>query len=135
MANTAFTEGIQFLWAAYRSEYWFWELIETYRRLSCTSILATFYVQTPLQCVFGTLLSIFYVKLYTSCKVRTGGAVGRGLCRGAVEVLDGLFYWKSLRNSPPPFNSKLNFYLTPVLNSSSSPSSFLRSPTSTLLTT
>ena len=68
VANTAFTEGIQFLWSAYKAEFWYWELIETYRRLSCTSVLAVFYVGTPLQCVFGTLLSIFYVKLYTSNK-------------------------------------------------------------------
>lgn len=134
MANTAFTEGIQFLWAAYRSEYWFWELIETYRRLSCTSILATFYVQTPLQCVFGTLLSIFYVKLYTSCKVRTGGAVGRGLCRGQSKFSTA-FFIENLFAIAPPLYSYLNFYLTPVFNSSSSPPSFLRSPTSTPSTT
>ena len=68
ITNTAFVDGIQFLWSSYRPEMWFWEVVETTRRLMCASVMSIVMSGTPSQCCFAVLVSIAYVKLYTSFK-------------------------------------------------------------------
>jgi len=57
-------EEIKFLWKAYRPKYWFWEVIETIRRLLITGVLSVIYVGTSLQIVVGIFMSICFVYAY-----------------------------------------------------------------------
>lgn len=66
--NTAFVEGIQFLWSSYRSDVWYWEVIETTRRLGCSSVMSIVAAGTPTQCCFAVLVSVAYVKLYSGAQ-------------------------------------------------------------------
>jgi hypothetical protein len=45
-------------------QYWYWELVETGRRLSLTAILSVIAHGTPQQSVLSVLMSITFVKLY-----------------------------------------------------------------------
>ena len=60
-------EGLSFLYEQYQPEWWFWDLVETVRKLSLTSILSILDPGTPMQCTFSVLLAIVYVKLYGAC--------------------------------------------------------------------
>lgn len=53
-----------FLWISYRPEFWFWELIETSRRVVLTAVLSIIAPGEPLQSLLAVLLALFYLKLY-----------------------------------------------------------------------
>lgn len=58
------TARIAFLWQAYQPQYWYWEIVETTRRLMLTAVLSVCGPGTFDQAVFSVFLSIFYIKLY-----------------------------------------------------------------------
>jgi hypothetical protein len=60
-ANTA---RLGFLWAAYSPEYWYWEVIETTRRLMLTAVLSVVEPGSAVQSVLSIMLAQFYLKLY-----------------------------------------------------------------------
>ena len=60
-ANTA---RLGFLWAAYQPEYWYWEVIETTRRLMLTAVLSVVEPGGATQSVLSILLAQFYLKVY-----------------------------------------------------------------------
>ena len=55
---------ISFLWEAYKPECWYWEIIETTRRLMLTAVLSICDPGSSSQSVFAVLLGLFYIKLY-----------------------------------------------------------------------
>jgi len=54
-------EEIKFLYNAYRPRYWYWEIIETVRRLLLTGVLSIVNVGTTYQIVVGILIAIAFV--------------------------------------------------------------------------
>lgn len=58
------TRRINFLWEAYQPQYWYWEVIETTRRLMLTAVLSVCSPGTSSQGVLAVLLAMFYMKIY-----------------------------------------------------------------------
>jgi len=59
---------IGFLWRSYRPERWFWELIETARRLFFTAFLSVVLPGSNQQCIFGLIAAIFAIYIYSHAK-------------------------------------------------------------------
>jgi hypothetical protein len=59
-------ETLAFLYEAYAPHYWYWEIIETYRRLFMTAVLSVVDPGTSAQAVFAVLLALFSIKLYAA---------------------------------------------------------------------
>lgn len=59
-------EGIAFLWVAYEPRYWYWEVIETLRRICLTAVLSILSPGTPLQTVLSILFTLCFMQLYGS---------------------------------------------------------------------
>jgi hypothetical protein len=59
------TERLQFLWGAYQPRLWYWEVIETTRKLMLTAVLSVCAPGSPKQTVFGILMSFGYIRLYS----------------------------------------------------------------------
>jgi hypothetical protein len=57
-------EPLSFLFSAYEPRYWYWELIETVRRVVLTGVLVMFRQGTSLQIVVAILTSLAFMKLY-----------------------------------------------------------------------
>jgi len=62
-ASSGVVDSLTFLFEAYRPEFYYWELIEIFRKLSATSILGLIEPGTPMQITFGVLLSAIYIKV------------------------------------------------------------------------
>ena len=58
-------QGMAFLWEAYKPEFWYWELIETFRRMLLTSVLSICGTGTIQQTVFGIFLAYSFNKVYS----------------------------------------------------------------------
>jgi predicted outer membrane repeat protein len=56
---------LSFLFAAYAPQYWYWEVVETYRRLFMTAVISVVDPGTSVQAVFAILLALFSIKLYS----------------------------------------------------------------------
>jgi hypothetical protein len=55
---------ISFLYEAYEPQFWYWEVVETTRRLMLTAVLSVCGPGTSGQALFAVLLSLMYIKLY-----------------------------------------------------------------------
>jgi len=55
---------LQFLWQDYAPAYWYWEIIETTRRLIMTAVLSVVMQGTTTQAIIGTLVALVYIKVY-----------------------------------------------------------------------
>ena len=56
--------NLAFLWKAYEPRYWYWEVIETTRRLMLTAALSAISPGSAPQAVLAVLLALMYIKLY-----------------------------------------------------------------------
>ena len=65
---TANASQIAFLWDAYLPEFWYWEVVETTRRLMLTAVLSVCGPGSATQAVLAVLLSIAYIELYNAYK-------------------------------------------------------------------
>lgn len=54
-----------FLWRDYKPKYWYWELIETTRRLSLTALLSVLFPGSIGQIIIGLTVTTLYIKLYS----------------------------------------------------------------------
>ena len=54
----------EFLYKSYKPEYWYWEVVETYRRLMLTAVLSVIASGSGAQIVTAMLISIVYIKIY-----------------------------------------------------------------------
>ncbi len=59
------TTRLAFLWESYQPKFWYWELVETTRRLMLTVVLSVCGSGSSQQGVLAILLTLFYVRLYT----------------------------------------------------------------------
>jgi len=55
---------LTFLFAAYDGHVWYWEVVETTRRLLLTAVVSVVGIGSTGQIVFGILVALIYVKLY-----------------------------------------------------------------------
>jgi hypothetical protein len=55
---------IGFLHEAYEPQFWYWEIVETTRRLFLTAVVSVVAVGSPGQIVFGIFIAVLFVKLY-----------------------------------------------------------------------
>ena len=55
---------LSFLWDAYEPQYWYWEIVETTRRLVLTAVLSVCGAGSAAQSVLAIILSVVYIKLY-----------------------------------------------------------------------
>jgi hypothetical protein len=53
-----------FLWEPYEPKYWYWEIIECYRRISLTALLSIISPGSSSQTVVSVLLSLIFIKMY-----------------------------------------------------------------------
>ena len=60
--------SLEFLFTAYEPQFWYWEVLETVRRLLLTAVLSVCGQGTSEQYVYGIILAIVFVKLYSSYK-------------------------------------------------------------------
>ena len=56
---------ISFLWEAYKPEYWYWELVETTRRILLTAVLSIYSTGTTEQTVVGIIMAFIFMKIYS----------------------------------------------------------------------
>ena len=52
------------LWEPYKNEYWYWEVIECYRRIILTSLVSIISPGSPLQSLSAILFTLFFIRLY-----------------------------------------------------------------------
>jgi hypothetical protein len=57
-------QRLAFLWDAYEPQFWYWEVVETTRRLMLTAVLSICGAGTSAQSVLAVLLGVVYIKLY-----------------------------------------------------------------------
>jgi hypothetical protein len=57
-------QRLAFLWDAYEPQFWYWEVVETTRRLMLTAVLSVCGAGTSAQSIFAVLLALMYIKLY-----------------------------------------------------------------------
>jgi hypothetical protein len=55
---------LRFLFEAYRPGAWYWEIVETFRRLMMTAVLSVIDQGTSAQGILAMLLSTFFIKMY-----------------------------------------------------------------------
>ena len=55
---------LNFLWKAYEPQFWYWEVIETTRRLMLTAVLSVIAPGSPAQTVVAIMLAMLYMKVY-----------------------------------------------------------------------
>ena len=58
----------KFLYESYKPQYWYFELIETSRRLLLTGALSVVDAGASGQVVFGIIIAVFYMKIYAYCQ-------------------------------------------------------------------
>jgi hypothetical protein len=59
------SHSIRFLYNPYLSKYWYWEIIETYRRIFLTAVISVVATGTGGQAIGAMLLSLAFIKLYS----------------------------------------------------------------------
>jgi hypothetical protein len=57
-------QRLSFLWDAYEPQYWYWEVVETTRRLMLTAVLSVCGAGTAAQSLLAVLLGVVYIKVY-----------------------------------------------------------------------
>ena len=55
---------LEFLFSAYEPRFWYWEVVETTRRLLLTAVLSVCAPGSSEQAVYAVLLALLYIKLY-----------------------------------------------------------------------
>merc|ERR1719316_1681363 len=60
-------EAVDFLMGGYEPKYYYWEVVETYRRLVLTSVIAVVATGSSSQGVLSMIVGILFMKLYAYC--------------------------------------------------------------------
>ena len=55
---------LKFLFAAYEGKYWYWEVVESYRKVFLTGVLVVVQQESTTQVVVGILVALLFIKLY-----------------------------------------------------------------------
>ncbi len=59
---------IGFLWQSYAPQYWYWEIVDTTRRLMLTAVNSVCFPGTAKQSILAIFLTTLYFGLYNYCK-------------------------------------------------------------------
>jgi hypothetical protein len=70
-------ESILLLFEAYEPKYWYWEVIETIKRLMLTGVLVLIAQGSAVQIIVGISLSLFFIALYDTYPPFADPTVGR----------------------------------------------------------
>lgn len=62
--NLIKADNIKFLYKAYEPKYWYWEVLETSRRLLLTAVISIIADGEIMQIVFGAFIALIFMKLY-----------------------------------------------------------------------
>jgi hypothetical protein len=57
-------KALEFLYESYDNKYWYWEIIETYRRIFMTAVLSIISPGTPTQNVLAIMIAWIYLCIY-----------------------------------------------------------------------
>jgi hypothetical protein len=57
-------ERLHFLYGAYKTKFWYWDVVETYRRITLTAIVSIIAPGTTSQGCLAVLLSVAFIELY-----------------------------------------------------------------------
>jgi hypothetical protein len=74
---TTYLQSILLLFEAYEPKYWYWEVIETMRRLMLTGVLVLIAQGSAVQIIVGICLSLFFLVLYDTYSPFADPIVGR----------------------------------------------------------
>eukprot|EP01041_Mallomonas_annulata_P001620 gene1620-3135_t len=66
MAVQDAVKQLQFLYGAYRPLRWYWEVVETVRRILLTGVLAVLIAGSPAQIVIGMVITVVFIKIYST---------------------------------------------------------------------
>jgi len=55
---------LNMFWESYKNEYWYWEVIECYRRIILTSLVSIISPGSSLQSLSAILFTLFFIRLY-----------------------------------------------------------------------
>ena len=90
---------LEFLFRAYRPEFWYFEILETYRRLSLTAILSVIATGSSAQTVCAMSLAMVFVKSYDKLKPYEKDRVARIAEIGQIQTLFTFFGAHIIRGS------------------------------------
>jgi len=62
---SSYAKCLAMLWEPYNNEYWYWEVIECYRRIILISIVSIINPGSSLQSIVAVMFSLFFIKLYS----------------------------------------------------------------------
>ena len=55
---------LSFLWQSYKPQYWYWEIVDTSRRIILTAVLSVVRPGSSQQSILSVLLALLYIKIY-----------------------------------------------------------------------
>ena len=61
--HLCYCTGLSFLYVDYEAKFWYWEIIETFRRLTLTAVLSVVSKDDGVKLVFGILVTIVFAKV------------------------------------------------------------------------
>jgi hypothetical protein len=105
---------LKFLWKAYRPEFWYWEVIETTRKLMLTAVLSVCSPGSSQQAVLGVLMSYGYIRLYGYCSPYDEEAENVLAETGQMQILFTFFVTMVLQQNMlgDAWNTTLGAFLT-----------------------
>jgi len=93
---------LAFLWESYRPEFWYFEVIETTRRLLLTSVLSVIQSGSSQQAVLACLFSLAYIKLYNKCAPYDSPSTSSLAEMGQYQIFFTFFFALILQNNLIP---------------------------------
>jgi hypothetical protein len=84
-------ESIKFLFESYRGKFWYWEVVETTRRLMLTAVLSVLDTGSSTQLVLGILITFGYIELYAKCSPYRNAKDGRAASVGQHQIIATFF--------------------------------------------
>jgi hypothetical protein len=107
------TQRLSFLWQAYEPKFWYWEVIETTRKLMLTAVLSVCNPGSSEQSVLGVLMSYAYIRLYSYYRPYEEDAENVLAETGQMQILFTFFVTLVFQNSL--LNAKWNYGLGVIL--------------------
>jgi hypothetical protein len=82
---------LAFLWQAYKPEYWYWEIIETTRKLMLTAVLSVCSPGSSEQSIFGVIMAWAYITLYSYYQPYEGASDNVLAAAGQIQIFFTFF--------------------------------------------
>jgi hypothetical protein len=92
-------QRLAFLWSAYLPQYWYWEIIETTRRIFLTAVLSVCAPGSSEQTVISILVAVIYIFIYAYYKPYYADEDGALGTLGQCQIFFTYFVTLALQNS------------------------------------